>query len=49
VFWRVGAGGARCANSRTAAHNVKAKTNASQPSQKTGKVGGLERMSNTKP
>jgi hypothetical protein len=49
VFWRVGAGGARCANSQTGAHHVKAKTNASQPSQKTGKVGGLEHMSNTKP
>lgn len=32
-----------------ASHNVKAKTNASQPSQKTGKVGGLEHMSNKKP
>ncbi len=30
-----------------AAHNVKAKTNASQPSQKTGKIGGLEHMTNT--
>jgi hypothetical protein len=32
-----------------ASHNVKVKTNASQPSQKTGKVAGLEHMSNKKP
>lgn len=29
-----------------AAHNVKAKSNASQPSLKTGKVGGLEHLGN---
>ncbi len=29
-----------------AAHNVKAKTNASQPSVKAGKIGGLEHMTN---
>ncbi len=29
-----------------AAHNVKAKTNASQPSQKPGTVGGLEHLGN---
>ena len=29
-----------------ASHNVKAKTNASQPSLKTGKVGGLEHLGN---
>jgi hypothetical protein len=29
-----------------AEHNQKAKTNASQPSQKVGAVGGLEHMSN---
>ena len=31
-----------------AAHNVKAKTNASQPSQKAGKIGGLEHLGNKK-
>jgi|TARA_R100000455_G_C6267549_1_gene122914 hypothetical protein len=31
-----------------AEHNQKKKTNASQPSQKTGAVGGLEHMKNRK-
>ncbi len=29
-----------------AAHNLKPKTNASQPSQKPGKVGGMEHLGN---